>query len=122
MLMFIYLVNKKGVNFGMTKEYAKEELQNYYTTTEELKEAIKNDEIQDAISEIADNNINIYNADLLDWFRDNYYKVEDAIEEYGFPETDGKPDIMMAIRQGQYLENEEVLNEALEEIKEELKL
>lgn len=108
----------------MTKEEAKEELQNYYFTTKELKEAIKNDEIQDAISEIADNNIDIYNADLLDWFRDNYnyYKVEDAIEEYGFPELDGKPDILMAIRQGQYKENEEVLYEALEEIKEELKL
>jgi len=106
----------------MTKEYAKEELQNYYSTTKELKEAIKNDEIQDAISEIADNNIDVYNADLLDWLRDNYYKVEDAIEEYGFPETDGKPDMMMAIRQGQYKENEEVLYEALEEIKEELKL
>ena len=122
MVVFIYLVNKKGVNFGMTKEYAKEELQNYYSTTKELKEAIKNDEIQDAISEIADNNVDVYNADLLDWLRDNYYKVEDAIEEYGFPELDGKPDILMAIRQGQYKENEEVLYEALEEIKEELKL
>jgi len=122
MVMFIYLVNKKGVNFRMTKEEAKEELKNFYTTTEELKEAIKNDEIQDAISEIADNNIDVYNYDLLDWFKDNYIKVEDAIEEYGFPETDGKPDMLQAIRQGQYLENEEVLYEALEEIKEELKL
>ena len=106
----------------ITKEEAKEELQNYYSTTEELKEAIKSDKIQDAISEIADNNVDVYNADLLDWLRDNYYKVEDAIEEYGFPETDGKPDILMAIRQGQYLENEEVLYEALKDIKEELKL
>jgi len=106
----------------ITKEEAKEELQNYYSTTEELKEAIKSDKIHDAISEIADNNIDVYNADLLDWFKDNYYKVEDAIEEYGFPETDGKPDILMAIRQGQYLENEEVLYEALKDIKEELKL
>jgi hypothetical protein len=101
----------------MTKEEAKEELQNYYSTTEELKEAIKNDEIQDAISEIADNIMMCLYADLFDWFRDNYYKVEDAIEEYGFPELDGKPDILMAIRQGQYKENEEVLYEALEEIK-----
>ena len=122
MVVFDYLVNKKGVNFRMTKEEAKEELQNYYSTTEELKEAIKNDEIQDAISEIADNNIDIYNADLLQWFPDNYDKVEDAIDEYGFPETDGRHDIMQAIRQGQYKENEEVLYEALEEIKEELKL
>ena len=122
MVMFDYLVNKKGVNFRMTKEKAKEELQNYYTTTEELEEAIKSDKIQDAISEIADNNINIYNADLLQWFPDNYDKVEEAIEEYGFPELDGKPDMLQAIRQGQYLENEEVLYEALEEIKAELKL
>jgi len=122
MLMSNYLVNKKGVNFRMTKEKAKEELQNYYTTTEELEEAIKSDKIQDAISEIADNNINIYNADLLQWFPDNYDKVEEAIEEYGFPELDGKPDMLQAIRQGQYLENEEVLYEALEEIKAELKL
>ena len=122
MVMFIYLVNKKGVNFRMTKEEAKEELKNFYATTEELKEAIKNDTIQDAISEIADNNIDVYNYDLLDWFKDNYIKVEDAIEEYGFPETDGKPDMLQAIRQGQYLENEEVLYEALKDIKEELKL
>lgn len=106
----------------ITKEEAKEELQNYYSTTEELKEAIKNDEIQDAISEIADNNIDVYNADLLDWFKDNYYKVEDAIEEYGFPELDGKPDMMGAIRQGQYKENEEALFQALEDIREELKI
>ena len=106
----------------ITKEEAKEELKNFYATTEELKEAIKSDKIQDAIPEIADNNIDIYTIDLLDWFRDNYYKVEDAIEEYGFPETDGKPDILMAIRQGQYKENEEVLYEALKDIKEELKL
>ena len=122
MVMFDYLVNKKGVNFRMTKEKAKEELQNYYTTTEELEEAIKSDKIQDAISEIADNNIDVYNYDLLQWFPDNYDKVEEAIEEYGFPELDGKPDMLQAIRQGQYLENEEVLYEALEEIKAELKL
>jgi len=122
MLMSNYLVNKKGVNFRMTKEKAKEELQNYYTTTEELEEAIKSDKIQDAISEIADNNIDVYNYDLLQWFPDNYDKVEEAIEEYGFPELDGKPDMLQAIRQGQYLENEEVLYEALEEIKAELKL
>ena len=106
----------------ITKEEAKEELQNYYSTTEELKEAIKNDEIQDATYEIADNNIDVYNADLLDWFKDNYYKVEDAIEEYGFPELDGKPDMMGAIRQGQYKENEEALFQALEDIREELKI
>jgi len=122
MVMFDYLVNKKGVNFRMTKEKAKEELQNYYTTTEELEEAIKSDKIQDAISEIADNNVDVYNYDLLQWFPDNYDKVEEAIEEYGFPELDGKPDMLQAIRQGQYLENEEVLYEALEEIKAELKL
>lgn len=106
----------------MTKEKAKEELKNFYATTEELEEAIKSDKIQDAISEIADNNIDVYNYDLLQWFPDNYDKVEEAIEEYGFPETDGKPDMIKAIMQGQYKENEEVLNEALEEIKEELKL
>jgi len=117
-----YLVNIKGVNFGMTKEYAKEELQNYYSTTEELKEAIKNDTIQDSISEIADNNVDVYNYDLLQWFPDNYDKVEDAIDEYGFPETDGRPDIMQAIRQGQYKENEEALFQALEDIREELKI
>jgi len=106
----------------MTKEDAIEELKNYYATDEELEEAIKSDDIQDAISEIADNNIDVYNYDLLQWFPDNYDKVEEAIEEYGFPETNGKPDMMGAIRQGQYRENEEVLNEALKDIKEELNI
>jgi len=106
----------------MTKEDAIEELKNYYATDEELEEAIRNDEIQDAISEIANDNVDVYNYDLLRWLQHNYYKVEDAIEEYGFPETNGKPDMMGAIRQGQYRENEEVLNEALKDIKEELNI
>ena len=32
----------------MTKEYAKEELQNYYSTTEELKEAIEKENYEEA--------------------------------------------------------------------------
>jgi len=106
----------------MTKEDAIEELKNYYATDEELEEAIRNDEIQDAISEIANDNVDVCNYDLLRWLRHDYYKVEDSVEEYGFPETNGKPDMMGAIRQGQYRENEEVLNEALKDIKEELNI
>jgi len=102
----------------MNKEDAIIELKDYYATEEELKEAIEGDSIQDAIHEIADSNVDVYNYDLLKWLPDNYDKVEDAIAEFGFPENGGQPDMIKAIMMGQYKENEEVLYEALEELKE----
>ena len=99
----------------MTKEEAKELLKGF-----DLKEAIKNDEPHEIIHEIADNNVDIYTSDLLKWVgeSENYQFVEDAISEFGFPNnTEGKPDFIKAIMQGQYKENEDILWQAWEEVK-----
>ena len=57
--------------------------------------------ICDVISEIADYNIDIYNADLFEWASGNYSIIEEANEEFGTP-----TDMLQQIRQGQYLANE----------------
>jgi len=58
--------------------------------------------ICDIISNVADNNVDIYTAGLLEWIgqNNNFYYIEDAINEFGAPE---KFDILQAIRMGQYL-------------------
>ena len=102
----------------MDKQDAIQELNDYYATKKELKEAIKSGDVTDAIHEIADNNVDVYTYDLLKWLPDNYDKVEDAISEFGFPENnEGSPDMIKAIMIGQYIENQEVLNEVVEEMK-----
>ena len=58
--------------------------------------------ICDAISEIADYHIDIYNADLFDWAKGNLSYIEDANNEFGAPN-----DIIKQMQQGQYLANEE---------------
>jgi len=86
----------------------------------DLTEALENDEPHDIISEIADSNVDIYTSQLWEWASENYSYIEDAIDEFGFPEgSDGKPDMNKAIMQGQYKQNEEALWEAWEEVKKE---
>lgn len=99
----------------MNNEDAKIALFEYDSDT--LAEAYKQDDIYDIISECADSNVDVYNYDLLKWLPDNYNYVEDAIEEFGFPTNDGKPDMIKAIMQGQYKQNEEALTEAWEDLK-----
>lgn len=67
--------------------------------------------IEDSITEYADGQVDIYTGDLLEWFKDNYDKVEEAIDELGFPEQNGRADILAAIRQAQFLENENEIRE-----------
>lgn len=67
--------------------------------------------ICDIISEIADNNIDIYYHDLFIWAADNYSIIEEANEEFGTP-----TDITKQIQQGQYLYNERDLYNNLEDI------
>lgn len=55
------------------------------------------DYICDVITEIADNNIDIYANNLLEWAKGNYSYIDDAIEEYGKPD-----DFLKYIQQGQY--------------------
>ncbi len=105
----------------MDKNDAKQKIIDFYADKKELQEAMEADEPPDVISEIADSNVEVYTYNLLKWLPDNYEYVEDAISEFGFPERDGKPDMIKAIMQGQYQQNSEALWEAWEEIKEENK-
>lgn len=66
------------------------------------------------IHERADSWVDVYNSDLLDWLSENYANatlVENAIEEFGWP-----GDFFKALMQGQYLDNSELLNEAMADV------
>jgi len=97
---------------------AKEQLIDYFGGKKELKEATE-DKINDAITEIADTACDIYTANILKWVTEdnNYYKVEEAIDEFGYShDTDGRADFIKTIQQGQYLVNRELLDEARQEL------
>lgn len=66
--------------------------------------------ICDIISEIADNHVYIYNYDLLEWAKDNYGYIEEALDEFGTPtDSRGKTDFIKIIQQGQYYAYEQEL-------------
>lgn len=65
--------------------------------------------ICDAISERADSNIDIYNADLLEWAKYHLEDIEEANQELG-----QVPDIIKQIQQAQFLVNERELYDGLE--------
>ena len=67
--------------------------------------------ICDIITEIADNNIDIYCADLFEWAKHNFDIIEEANEEMGAPN-----DIIKQIQQGQFVAFERDLYENLEDI------
>lgn len=72
--------------------------------------------IGDIITEIADNNIDIYNSDLMDWAKDNISYIEEALEEFGTPTNNrGQADFMRIIQQGQFLCNEQDIYSNLED-------
>lgn len=100
---------------------AKEQLKDFYATEEELKEAIKNDRISDAITELADSNVDIYYYDIYKSIQDEgiIEAIENARDE-GL--IDEKTTIDKQIQIGQFYQNEQVLYEALEEMKKELNL
>lgn len=66
--------------------------------------------IDDIIHDIADNNVDIYNYDLLEWAKDNYSYIEEAIDEFGVATDEkGRADFIRCIMQGQYLYIEQTL-------------
>ena len=75
--------------------------------------------LDDILHEIADNNIDIYNYDLLEWSKKNYSYIEEAIDEYGTPtDNHGEADFIKMIQQGQYCQNiEDIYNNIDEMIK-----
>lgn len=73
--------------------------------------------ISDIITEIADSNVDIYNNDLMEWAKGNTSYIEDAMREFGTPEdSNGHPDFMRIIMQGQYYMHEQDLYNNLEDI------
>ena len=62
--------------------------------------------ICDIVSELADNNVDIYNSDLLEWAKDNYSYIDEATAELGH----GK-DFINDVQIGQYYyNNNEIYN------------
>ena len=62
--------------------------------------------ISDIVSELSDSNVDIYNSDLLEWAKDNYSYIDEAVAELGH----GK-DFINDIQIGQYYyNNNEIYN------------
>ena len=88
------LKNEVSKNFESYEEYITE----YYNHENDIDEIIR---------DIADNNVDIYTSDLMDWVKDNYNYVEDYIKEFGMDLSNF--DFIGAVRGGQYLYIEETL-------------
>lgn len=97
-------------------------MENIIEKLEELKESLSftyceditsfNDGyICDVITEIADNHVNIYNNDLLEWAKGNYSYIGDATREFGRPD-----DFIKEIKQGQFYAYEQDLYENIEDM------
>ena len=65
--------------------------------------------ICDAISERADNNVDVYNYDLIEWAKSHIAEIDEAAEELG------KPDSFIGyIQQGQFLYYEHLMYDELD--------
>ena len=64
-------------------------------------------DIDDIIHDIADNNVDIYTCDLLEWAKHHYDYINDYVKEFGINSQNF--DFMDAVRGGQYLYIEEAL-------------
>ena len=67
--------------------------------------------ISDIINEIADNNIDIYTYNLIDWLKYNYDVVEEANREFGTPD-----DIIKQCQQGQFYQYSNELYEVIDDM------
>lgn len=78
----------------------------------------QDDYISDLFCEYADNRVDVYNSNLLEWAKYNYEYIEEAIDEYGDVAKDpsGRADFMRTIQQGQFLYYERQLYEDAEDI------
>ena len=79
-------------------------------------------ELEDRLNELADQQVDIYNSDLIDWLRkedDAIWTIEEALSEFGTPEgSDGKADFYAIIRQGQYKFYSDIFYQMLDEYRE----
>lgn len=70
--------------------------------------------ICDCISELADNNVDIYNYNLLEWVKSNSSYVEDAVAEFGIDSRNF--DFFRLLQQGQYMQITDELYSNLDDI------
>lgn len=70
--------------------------------------------ICDVITEIADNDVDIYYSDLFEWAKDNWSCIDDACREFGMPDSKDTNIIIKLIQQGQFYYNEQLLYEDLD--------
>ena len=70
--------------------------------------------ICDVITEIADNDVDIYYSDLFEWAADNWSYIDDACQEFGMPSCNDTNIIIKLIQQGQFYYNEQLLYEDLD--------
>lgn len=60
--------------------------------------------ICDMITDVADSFVDIYNSDLLDWTKNNYSYIEEALDEFGTPQdSNGRADFLKMMSQGEFL-------------------
>lgn len=72
--------------------------------------------ISDIVSEIADNNIDVYYANLFAWATNNTTYIEEALQEFGEPRRkDNTIDFIKIIQGGQYYAYERELYDNLED-------
>lgn len=76
--------------------------------------------ICDIISEIANNQTDIYYSGLFDWLKNDsnaVESIESALAEFGTPKgTDGNADFIKILQQGQFYQNEQKLYDDLDAI------
>lgn len=73
--------------------------------------------LEDPITEIADNYVDIYNNDLLEWVKHNYSYIEEALDDFGVPkDMNGKSDFIKIIQQGQYYKNCDEIQKNLDDM------
>ena len=90
------------------EELKKEVEQNFESYEEYITDYYNCQEyIGDIIHDIADNNIDIYTYDLLEWAKYHYDYINDYVKEFGIDSQNF--DFMDAVRGGQYLYIEEAL-------------
>lgn len=70
--------------------------------------------ICDVITEIADNNVDIYYYNLFEWVKNNWEWVDEACSEFGMPDCKDSNIIIKLIQQGQFMCNERDLYDNLD--------
>ena len=72
--------------------------------------------IYDMISDVANSFVDIYNSDLLDWAKNNYEYIEEALDEFGTPtDSNGRANFFEIISQGEYLYYERLFYDNLDD-------